>query len=74
MDYLVTTAAMHTRYQGRHLLPVHVWCLLMGVRNVHTERGMRVSPDAKVLITFLIEEVLVYLHISCSSKLNTWLL
>lgn len=70
MDYLVTTAAVHTRYQCWHLLGVHVWCLLMlmGVRNVHTERGMRVSPETKVLITFLSEETLVYLRISCSSK------
>lgn len=70
MDYLVTTAAVHTHYQGWHLLGVHVWCLLMlmGVRNVHTERAMRVSPETKVLITFLSEEDLVYLHIRCSSK------
>lgn len=49
MDYLVTTAAVHTHYQGWHRLRVHVWCLLMlmGVRNVHTERGMRVSPETE---------------------------
>lgn len=70
MDYLVTTAAMRTHHQDWHLLGVRVWCLLMlmGVRNVHTERAMRVSPGTKVLITFLSEEDLVYLHISCSSK------
>lgn len=70
MDYLVTTAAVHTHYQGWHLLCVHVWCLLMlmGVRNVHTERAMRVSLETKVLVTFLGKEDLVYLHISWSSK------
>lgn len=70
MDYLVTTAAMHAHYQGWHLLGVHVWCLLMlmGVKNAHTETRMRVSPETKVLIAFLSEEDLVYLHISCSSK------
>lgn len=67
MGYLVTTAAMHTHYQGWHLLCVRVWCLLMliGVRNVHKERAMRVSPET---FTFLSKEDLVYLHISWSSK------
>lgn len=66
MDYLVTTAAMHTGYQDWHLLPVHVWCLLMlmGVTNVQTEEVIRLSPYTKILITFLSDEDLVYLHIT----------
>ena len=28
MDYLVTTAAMHTHYQGWHLLGVHGACVV----------------------------------------------
>lgn len=63
---------MHAHHQGWHLLGVHVWCLLMlmGVRNVHIERGDgRLSWD-QVLITFFSEEDLVYLHISSSCKWN----